>query len=860
MPRARTDAPDPGPSMRWRKTETEAEKPRGSEPPAKPAVSAAEGQPSGWSCRPGETGKAWDCSLVGPDPRGETHEVGAATTSTEEWLESGDVTAEDERRFRRVVGLLPANPWQNACAGKHEADPMTEFLITPEERARREKLPLDVHSNYFEMIGNELSNFRGSAELQRGDQKLWADFVTHDSVTDTLNAHGEMVYQEKGMTFSGDSGFLDTSTDRGTFRNSQFVLTTVPSRGTARVVHLDSNKLSRYEKFTYTTCPPGNQDWLLHASNVKINKETGRGTATNAWMQFKSVPILYLPYMSFPVDDRRQTGFLTPSFGFAGKNSGFNISVPYYFNLAPNYDATFTPRYLTERGPLFLGEVRYLTEMTRGMMFAEVMPHDEAPLRRNEVRGDLRGQGRFLNDTRFTENLTAHIDANYISDRNYLNDVRSPLSITNASQVTSIGSVTYADSGFSLTTAANYFQLTDPIYQTILKDQKPWYYLPKVQANYTTGLFDTGILATGMVEIANFRNDGDRAMGQRLLVRPKLYYPFQTTYGFFTPSFTLHHSQYWLTNVQENQAKQHSRTIPIFSVDSGLYFDREFKLADTPLVQTIEPRLFYVYIPYQDQTQLPPFDTTEYDFTLYQLFRENRYTGNDRIGDANQLTAALTTRLIDSTTGFERFRGTLGEIFYFQSPRLPLLAGTVLPENRFFSNVVVETTTNITDNWSLRAGGQWNPENNNVARGLVGVQYNDRDNHLFNLAYRYRRDPVLDLTPVPTGYIGQSLSIADASFRVPVAKGWNLLGRWQYSTNFNTTLDAFAGFERETCCWRFSLVGRRFINNPATGSVREPDYNYGFFVQLELKGLGRLGDQVDNFLERSISGYRAYDY
>lgn len=803
-----------------------------------PPKSVAAAKPPGWNCRPGESGKDWDCSLVGPDPKGLAHVVSEEKEKIENWAETTTITEEDEQRFRNLTALLSADPWAQACAGKSESAPMTEFLLTPLDKLAREKEPLDIRSDYAEMVDDEMATFIGTAELTRADQKLWGDFVTHNTVSETLNARGNVIYQEKGLTFASDTGFLELDTNRGVLRNAQFILETIPARGTSRLTHFDSSTLSRYEKFTYTTCPPGDTDWMLHARNVKINKETGRGSAKHAWLEFKGVPFLYTPYMSFPVDDRRQSGFLTPTFGNT-KVGGFDFSLPYYFNLAPNYDATFTPRMLTRRGVLLRGEFRYLTEMTRGTVLAEYMPKDD-------VRGDSRGQFGFLNDTRFTENLFSRVDAHYVTDDRYLNELGNPLRIVDRRHIRSYGQLNYVGSNYSISTLADYYQTIDP---TIPPAGRPYYRLPQVTFNYGQAIGNTGLVFNGLSAFANFRHTGGKVTGQRLNLIPRISYPWRGAAGFVVPSLSLQHTQYWLQDQVPGVNDSLSRTAPIFSVDSGLFFEREFEVAETPLIHTLEPRLFYLYIPDKNQKDLPIFDTGEYDFSFYQLFRENRFTSADRLGDANQITLALTSRLIDQASGMERLRASIGEIFYFDDQDVTL--SNTAPTNRGKSNLVGEVYSRLTNTWSVRSGGQWNPEGGTIDRGQIALQYDDRDNHLLNLAYRFRRDQ----NNIDT----IRLDMTDVSFRLPFAKGWNAIGRWQYSLLDQVTLESFLGIERETCCWRFSLIGRHYINDIRTQTDGGNVANNEVFFQLELKGLTRFGRQVDRFLQRSISGYRLED-
>ena len=798
--------------------------------------------PPGWSCKPGPE-QQWDCGLVGPDPRGEAHPVGEAAESETGWAESSTITGQDESRFRSIMARLPDDPWRLTC-GKHKSEitPSTLFLVTPEDEVARKRAPLEIRSDSAELLHGEVSNFQGTADLVRADQTLFGDFVTHNNESGTLNAQGDVIYREKGLSFAGDTAFLRLNTDQGVLRNSQFVIETVPARGTSRRTTIDSKYLTRYEKVSYTTCPPGNQDWLMHASTAKINKETGRGFAKNAWMEFKGVPFFYTPFLSFPVDDRRQSGFLTPTFG-SSKVGGFNFVLPYYFNLAPNYDATFSPRLLTNRGLLFRSEFRYMTDWTKGTIQGEYMPHDKE-------RDEARGMFAVRNRAKFSKNLTSRLNIFHVSDERYLNELGNILHIPNNVFIRSYGDLTYTGTNYSVVAASDYYQTIDPSFTDA---SKPYARLPQLTFNYWQNVLDTGLQFQGLAEVVNFYNP-ERVQGQRLNLKPRLSYPLQSAAGFVTPSVTLQHTEYWLDypdNISGNGDSQ-SLTVPSFSLDTGAFFDRDFQLGSLPMQQTLEPRLFYLYIPEVDQNDIPVFDSAQYDFNFYQLFRENRFVGTDRVGDTNQLTAALTTRFIDQESGLERLKLSLGEIFYFSDRRVQL-SPTTPPDTSTVSNLVAEATSMITDHWSFKSTGQWNPDTNRIGRGQVGFFYNSRRNDLFSVSYRYLGDPN-NLSQV-------KVNLTDVGFRLPFAEGWHLIGQWQYSILDQLTTQAVVGVEKETCCYRLSLVGLalsewRDNTNGQVLSAEDAESNNTLFFMLELKGLTRLGDQIDRFLARNIRGYR----
>ena len=826
---------------------------------------------AGWNCTPNlDEGpeRNWICSLSGRDPRGLAHVVSEEGESTENWAEANTITRDDEDRFENMLGRMPVNPWQRSCApkvGRKAPPPLAEFILTPEEKLARKKAPIDIQSDYFELIDNEVTNFTGSAEMVKADQKLWGDYITRNLKTNAVNVHGNVTYQDKGFMLSSDSGFMDGEADRGVFRNSQFILPAIPGRGTSRLTNIDSNTLSRYENFSYTTCPVGNQDWVLHASKVKINKETGRGSAQDAWFEFMDVPFLWTPYMDFPTDKRRASGFLSPNIGVT-QVSGADLSIPYYFNLAPNYDYTAQPRYLTKRGFMLRNELRYMDETSRTRLRGDILPYDD------ETK-TTRGQVSLMDDTRFSENVTAHVDANWVSDYNYLNQLGSALNTVNYLNVPSIASVNYASPWGSVSGVANYFQTIDP---SIPKSQYPYFYLPKIEHNVGQEIADTGLMLSNQTQVSYIQaNSNERTTGQRFLIRPKLTYPMENSAGFVRPSATLAFNQYSLQNteywteqqkalgVTTNGNSSQNYTVPIFSIDSGTYFDRDLEIGDTPMQHTIEPRLFYVYIPTVNQNNIPVFDTTQYDFTYYQLFRENRFAGYDRVGDANDLTAAVTSRLIDHETGIERIRATLGNIAYFQDRQVTPAGLAPDTYQQSFSNIIGDFYGAITNDWSLYSAGQYNPSFNQIDRGQIGLQYNNKQNHILNLAYRYRRNQYTNnCTPTTSTslYTNSSgcLNLTDVSLRLPLLAGWYAIGRWQYSFLDDVTTESFAGFERETCCWRFALIGRRYLNTINSDGTAQS--NNAVFLQIELKGMTSLNQDVDKFLERSITGFRFKDY
>lgn len=846
---------------------------------------ALKATPGEWECRGQNTPKSdddssneydvqepgWNCAKQASAP-------GQPETGKVPWYQSNTVTSEDELRFQHLMGLLPVDPWKNVCSPniRQKMRPLSDFKVTLNDRQARKKAPVIMDANQFENINSEVMILTGNARIEQADQIMEGEYINRNSVSNVMNSHGNVYYRDKSIALASDSGFMQMDSGRGVFRNSQVIFPGSPARGISRLTNIESDTLSHYENFTYTSCPAGDTDWLLHADHVTVDEEAHVGTAKNAWMEFKGVPIFWTPYMAFPINKQRTSGFLAPSLGTSSTN-GFNFQLPYYFNLAPNYDYTVTPRYMVDRGFQLKNEFRYMTEMTRGVIYGDIVPHDNqiASGSTDKIQVEnipvTRGQVGVLNNTRFSERLTGNINGNYVSDYLYLNQLGSQLSINDRTNIFSYANLAYQGDSYSLRTQVDYFQTVDP--NIIANNGQPFFHLPQIFFNYSRNIADTGLLLETPIQADSFMTMAtNKTTGQRLKIMPKLYYPLLKAGGFITPSITLQHNQYWLQNPTEwgtannvDTSSSEGFTVPIFSVDAGTYFDRDLELGETPMLQTLEPRIFYDYIPYVNQTQFPVFDSSTYDYTFYQLFRENRFTGSDRVGDTNQINLALTSRLIDQTTGLERLRGSIGSAIYFTNRQVTLdnagygiygvnyIPTTLASQTEDTSNLIGEVGVGITREWSFRTGGQYNPWTNQIQRGVVSLQYNDNNNVLLNASYRYRVDQTtLDCVNVVNN---GCLNLTDVSLRMPIYNGWFFIGRWQYSILNNFTLESFAGLERETCCWRFAFLVRDYVNNYIT-TTSTPQSNFGFFFQVELKGFSNLGDEFDQFLERSITGYR----
>ncbi|MCK5120605.1 MAG: LPS assembly protein LptD [Methylococcales bacterium] len=794
----------------------------------------------GWTCTSAEEGEeSWNCSLIGSDPKGKARVIDGEEYS------SGLLTAafdfNQEQVFDTLQSQLKYDPWENCMASSR-----IEPLYTPGKDLRNTS-PMDVRADYSEVFDKEITSFFGNVEIIRADQNVLSDMASYDSISDTMDAQGHVFYSEDELSLYSDTALLNLGTDEARLRKALFISPASPIRGSADVVYRDSKMLSRYKEVAFTSCRPGNQDWVMHAKRLKMNKLTGKAAAKHAWLEFKGLPVLYTPYISFPLDDRRLSGFLPPTWGSNDRN-GFDIVAPYYWNIAPNYDLTVWPRYMANRGGMLGGDFRYLTKMTSGSVGIDFLPSDG--LRKvegvdgdveNEYYGKARYSGTIKNTTTFTPNLNSNLNLNYVSDKDYFIDLNNALGISNDRHLRSDANLNYSTEGVSLTTRLEAYQTID---RSIADSARPYQKLPEVNLRLNHEFEDWPVDIAAENQYVNFYRDG-RVSGQRLSINPSVTMPLETAGSFLKPKVSLQHSQYYLTDQAKGNPNSINRTLPVFSVDSGLFFEKDFKIADSSYMHTIEPRLFYLYIPEEDQKDIPIFDTSTFDFNFSSLFRENRFSGKDRIQDANQVTVAMTTRLIDSDNGAERLNLSVGEIFYFKD-REVVISGA--PETNQLSNVVAELSGQLTDHLSFTSGVQWNPDVNDFTRAQFDIRYRNQPEQIINLGYRYRRD-----NPNAVASIIQS----DASFRWPLYDNWFGVGRWQYSLKLNSTKESFLGLEKESCCWRFRVVWRRFTNSLSNSTVAdEAKMDQGIFLQIELKGLTSFGDKVDDFLEKNLNGYQ----
>jgi LPS-assembly protein len=690
--------------------------------------------------------------------------------------------------------------------------------------------PIQIDANAAEYDQSAtLATLRGDVEIHRAGETIESQEATYNQSTGEAVTSGGTFLEHPGLRIAGSGAQFNLGTDQGSVWNAHYRMTGPSNaRGYADQAWILSRDLARFDHITYTTCPPASNAWALKATKLDIDRSKGWGTARNATLRIRDVPVLYTPYLSFPIDDRRKSGLLVPTIGMSD-NTGFDLTVPYYFNIAPNLDATLAPRFMSKRGLMLGGEVRFLTDTQHGVVDGQIISHDaeaEGGATRWGLHADQGGQ--------LAPRWSTALNYNAVSDDQYLQDFGNRLETTSVRNLEQRGDLTYSGNGWYLLSRLQQFQTVD---ETIPASDRPYGRLPQLLWTALPWESQSGIEAGGDAEYDYFDHNA-KVHGQRLAIAPWASWPLRWPFGHLIPRAKLRAATYALVDQTEGLPTDQAYAIPTLSLDGKLIFERSVNWLGKASLQTLEPRAFYLYTPYRDQSDAPTFDTTPLDFSFASLFRDNRFTGRDRIGDANQVTLGLTSRTLDEGTGRELFSASVGQVFYFANRQVQISSET---QDSQTSAVAGELAARLFANWSARASFQYDPnvDTDPWERRVLQLHYQTPEVRLLNLAYRYNLG-----TSEEDRY-----EDTDLSFRLPIGRRVEVVGRWLYSLLYDQTMDAFAGIEFGQCCWRMRLLARNYKTSP------DSDGTTSVMLQVELAGLGTFGESIDKFLERGIYGY-----
>ncbi len=817
--------------------------------------------------------------------------------------------------MRRSPALLPLPFFIALSLPAMADDPPPSFALCPVEDAvpvfdataakiapvaDPSQLATDIEGDAVTGVEGQSTTFSGNVALTRGDQFVGADDLTYDSQTEKYRASGNVRYQDSGMRLVADSAEGDQATDSHDVRNVRYQLTERRGNGGADQIQMQGAQGSLYDS-TYSTCPPSDRQWELKADRIDIDTDEGTGIARNAVLRVGRIPVLFVPYMPFPIDDRRRTGLLYPKIGLNDRN-GFDYAQPIYFNIAPNLDDTLTPRLMTDRGLMLSNEFRYLTPTGAGVLDLSYLPGDRLTDRKRDEeladfiangydldnrRAEDRGRFRFNGYQNLGPRFQARANLNWVSDARFAEDFSSSLNGLSNYAITSDLGVYGHGRYWNASLMADHWQLTD---YTLRDFNLPYDRLPRLAASWEQP-FATWFTAGVQTEAVNFQHIDDTSLsltqaggsllaseqrpdGSRFDVKPFVSFPLEGASWFIRPTLAWRYTGYRLSDELANRIAYDrafvasgnalpapalvdslrddapSRSVPIGSFDAGVYFDRDAEIGGTSFLHTLEPRMFYLNVPYENQDDLPLFDTQPLTFSYGQLFRDNRFSGADRQADANQLTLALTSRLVRQSDGREKLTASIGQIRYFDDSRVGL--SPVDPGvERGRSAWIADGNYAINDRWSVGASYQYDPQFRRKDLASFRTRYLLGDEGIVNLGYRYRRNAVDG---------NDLLEQVDLSFLYPISPSWSLVGRYYYSLLDDASrdiepqlLEGIFGVQWDSCCIAARVVARRYVRN------RTGELNDALQFEIELKGLGTAGQDTTGRLRRSILGYNRED-
>ncbi|MBI3044169.1 MAG: LPS-assembly protein LptD [Betaproteobacteria bacterium] len=714
----------------------------------------------------------------------------------------------------------------------------TLMLIPP---SVKEDVPLFLEADRLQGHNDRETEAEGNVRLRKRGHAVHAERLRYDKPLDEVTAEGNVRIERGADVVEGARLQYNLESGRGFMEHPRYTLHKsqdpggqrqlfgeTDARGAAERILFEGPDQYRARRAEYTACAPGNDDWFLRAGDLAIDKGRDLGVARDAGIVFMGVPIFYSPYLSFSLHQERKSGLLTPHYGNTN-NSGAELTVPYYWNIAPNRDATISPRVMTKRGLLVNNEFRYLEPAYLGEVRADLLPQD------NARDGERRWAYAVRHNHTVPGGWFGTLNLQKVSDDTYFTDLSTQIATT--SQVLLPREGAYGRNGSWGTAGAYGLTALMQRWQTLQADPlspvtPPYNRLPQLTLNAARqDLLRSDIDVHG--HYVRFDHP-TKINGSRALVYPSLSLPLQTAFAYVTPKLGLNVTRYALDANSAGFADR-TRALPIVTTDGGVVFERPTAIGGTAFVQTLEPRLYYVYIPFRDQSRIPVFDSSQQDINFATVYSENQFSGWDRINDANQVTLGVTSRFVGADTGAERLRAGVAQRFYFNTQRVTLPGEPARTSSS--SDLLAVLSGAVAPHWTAEAGWQYSTNFSQTQKFNAGARYQPQPGKVLNLSYRETLD---------------ALRQTDVSTQWPVSPGWTALARWNYSLREHRTLEGLIGAEYNGDCWVLRVVAHRFATATQQASTT-------FFVQLELNGVSRIGSNPMETLKRNIGGYVRLD-
>jgi LPS-assembly protein len=752
------------------------------------------------------------------------------------------------------------------CSGKYRPVAIT---------ARSNKnILIEADESTADIKGNAV--FNGNVEFSQQDKKILSDQAVWSQTQRSANFDGNVSIISPDLVMSGEHAVINDSkqTDQKTaiIKQSEYSIPSTHMRGTAASINSKGEFLVQLTDSTYTFCEPGQNDWDIKASEINLDRESGVGSAWHTQLRVKEVPIMYLPYYRFPIDDRRMTGFLDPTFTINSEAQASEMSVPFYINLHPQADATITPKELLDHGLLWQGQIRHITSIFGyGELNYGELKNDRSYL---QDEANIPKQDRWLVNYQQRGDISTNWHHrsvyNEISDNDFINDTQSSLGINRETHMPTRSEIYYDKNNWHFDILAESYQTVD---DTIALSSRPYKRLPQLNLNFVPDSF-SGLTGFIQSQATQFKRDNDKLTGTsaingtRLVLDSSVSYIFEWPFAYITPKADYNVRQYRLEDVEQglvDSGYEENPTIavPKYSIDAGLFFERELEAFDSGYTQTLEPRIMHLQVPYYDQSEIPNFDSSAITFNSSQLFRDYRFNGNDRVGDANQTTLGLTTRFLQDSNGKETFNASIGRIYYHEDRRVQLSGTTISEEDsRKKSSTIAESTWNPYDQWRLYSMLEYGElpkiagedSEKDLLQKQFSIEYNDKLNHMANISLRENKS--------------ESIRQLDLGVFWALNDSWALIGSrkkdlWDYESDeiqpVDPVIEALAGFEYQSCCWRAQVLYQE-QSKRITDEDSNTDKQYGFLLRIELKGFASFGANPDDIMNQSIRGYSTRRY
>jgi LPS-assembly protein len=740
---------------------------------------------------------------------------------------------------------------------------------------------LNVESDKVDFNEKTGATFSGNVSLEQQGRQIQSDSMLYRQEAGTAQFKGNIVFSDGSISIAAQQLDYNTESLNANLSQGRYTIAESHMRGSADEIVITNGSDLSLKQSSYTFCEPGHNDWDIMASEINIYQEKGYGEAYNGRVRIMEIPVLYLPYYRFPVTAERLTGFLNPEFGLSIRSydsTPLNVSItefaaPVYINIAPNYDGTFTPRYLREHGLMAENEFRYLNILGKGQIDFSYLGNDEAndldindENFREESERWSRGLQHSVSIGKYWQN---RINYQEVSDIDFDDDFARSGVINRSSYLKQNAELEFNDNSWKFLMRLEQYQTID---RSIADRSKPYHRLPQVELSKLNATIPNKFNYDFKIQATRFTRDNDQLTGvdkidgERLHADIKLQYPMQAIYGYVKPTMEISSSQYSFQNIDVSAVSsgyqdETNRSIYAASIDAGLYFERNSRISNQGFIQTLEPRLMLAYTPFEDQSNIPLFDTTETTFSYNSIFKANRFTGLDRIGDTKQLSLGLTTRFLNEL-GSEVFRASMGQVFYFDDRQVELIPGDTNSEATDETNnssLAGEIQWLFADDWRFKLDALYNPyasgDEDHIEKASAQLNYLNQDHFLLDMNFT-------QVESTKQKQVGVSLF-------VPINDRWAFYGQkkqdiFSYDAAEKTALEednllnieGILGLEYQNCCWR---VQATYEEHTESNSTKD----YQLMLQLHLKGLGILGSKTDDILSERILGYgqrQIHDY